>query len=402
MKRAELFLALAALGLLAILPACGTTTAAPAADDAVVAIDAADANPAETAIADAADAAASVDPLAWPVDAAGPYKCGFRIIPLTYTLPGGLGERKADIHIWYPASAATNTHPKYLDSFEDPTACTGAPLAPSPYPAGYPLLVHSHGDHGYAGNSAVLMCYMASHGWLAVAPTHVGNTLFDTPTPRPLILSLQRPLDMRKTIDTLEKLPASDELAGKIDFSRIGLSGHSYGTYTTWAVAGAKWDANVLAKHCKDGEFPDCSPELNAAVLGDLADPRIKTFVALAGNGGDVFGKGGYNAVKKHVLQMNGTLDDAGETPLYAAVTAVDLTWVDVKDGCHQLFALGNSWYGDPACKALPDAEGFKIVQTWLLAWLRAEVLDDKTQAVVDIVTGKVAVSPRVSFKHKK
>ena len=372
-------------------------TAATADDTAMP--DSADSQTGDGASPDADSTAAK--PTAWPVAAAGPYVCGFRIVQLTYTLPGTLGERTLPLHIWYPATAAEGDHPAYLGAYVDSHAYTDAPLAAPAYAGGYPLLVHSHGYQGFSGNSATYMCHLATHGWVALAPEHVGNTLVDTPPKLPLVASLQRPLDVRATLDWAAKAPATDPLAGHLDLGHVGMSGHSFGTYTVWATAGAPFDLKKIEARCLAGSWPDCTPELIAAFGGPLADPRPLTFIALAGDGGDLFVAGGRNTVKKPVLQMNGTLDDSGQTALYADVTGVDLTWVDVTGGCHQLYGLGNNIKGDPACKQLADEDGFAIVKPWFLAWLRYHVLGDRGAEVTGIVTGSVSVSPLMKFAHK-
>ena len=393
--------AFSALAVLCALAACGSQATA----DADATLDAgADANAqdvATDAAVDAAGDATSVSPLSWPVADAGPYTCGFRIVQLTYKLPGSFGSRTVPLHIWYPATQAVGEHPTYLSFITDPNAWTDAPLAAAAYPGGYPILVHSHGFEGFSGNSATYMCHLATHGWVALAPEHVGNTLVDTPSPLPLMDWLHRPLDIKAALDWAQTPTAGDPLAGHLDLAHIGMSGHSFGTYTVWAMAGATFDVAKIAADCKTGRWPDCTPELIQAFSGVLSDPRLLTFVSLAGDGSDILSTAGKNAVKRPVLQMNGTLNDSGETGLFADVTGVDLTWVDVTGGCHQLYGMGNQVNGGPECKALDDQVGFAIVKPWFLAWLRYHVLGDRSVEVASIVTGTTSVSPLMAFKHK-
>lgn len=347
-----------------------------------------------------ADAAAPLgDPLSWPVDADGPYVVGYRVLHATYTPPGGLPPRTIEVHVWYPATEPTAETPTYLGLFPDPKVFVDAPLAPSPYPAGHPVLVHSHGHKGFAGNSAELMRYVASHGWVAVAPEHLGNTLLDTPEPRPLAIYLQRPLDVRAALDLVFGLQAPDPLAGALDPDRIGMSGHSFGTYTTWAVAGATFDMAAIEAKCAAGQVGECTDGVLAAFAEDLTDPRPLVFVPMAGGRSDLFAADGLDAVTAPMLLMTGSLDQVGADALFDGISGVDLTWVEVEGGCHQLFGLGNAVLGDAGCKALPDDEGFAIVDTWLLAMLRAHALGDAS--VASILDGSAPVSPLVTVKHK-
>lgn len=395
----------ATAALLAALAACGSDPAPAAKADAAGATDTAQDDTAQddTATADAtADTATNNDPASWPVGPAGPFACGLRIVELSYNQPGGLGERKIPLYIWYPASEPKGDNPTY-EIFPDPNTFVDAPLAPPVHDGKYPVIVHSHGHQGFAGNSAFLWCHMASHGWVSLVPDHVGNRLLDTPNPRPLEVWLQRPLDMKLALDWAEAMPPSDPLSGKLRLAQVGTSGHSYGTYTAWALAGAPIDQADLAAKCKKDppKWPDCSDALVGGFPADFKDPRVVTAVAMAGDGGDIFVPGGFNAVKLPVLQMNGSLDNAGQAELYADVTGVDLTWVKVEHGCHQLYGLGNAYLGGPDCKKLADQDGFAIVRAHYLAWMRYHVLGDRTPAVVDIVTGKNKVSDLVTWQHK-
>jgi hypothetical protein len=98
---------------------------------------------------------------------------------------------------------------------------------------------------------------------------------------------------------------------------------------------------------------------------------------------------------------MSGTLDESGQDKLMTLVKNVDLTWVNVEGGCHQLYGLGNSVLGeDPGCKNLPDEEGFSLVNPWILAYARYHLLADRTQFVADLVERKVSLSPKVMVQH--
>lgn len=391
----------AALAHALVLVACGgEVAAAKSGGDASVA---SDAGLADAPGADASDASGT-GTLGGPHASAlapGPLHCGFRTVSIGYDLPLGLGKRTIPLGIWYPTAVADGPHPTYVKLFKDATAVVDAELAPALHQTGYPTLVHSHGYLGFAGNSATLFCFLASHGWVTLAPEHVGNTFLDTPPSLPMAHWVARPLDIRQTVQWAVKPPAGDALAGKLDTGHLAVSGHSFGTYTVWASAGASFDAVALAKKCTPSDWADCQPPLLSAFGPDLAEPKFKTAIALAGDGSGVFGPQGKNAVKIPVLQMNGSLDNAGQAELYDAVTAVDLTWVKVEGGCHQLYGLGNPVNGGDACKALDPAVGYQVVEAWLLSWLRVHALGEATGEAADIVSGKLAVSPLCTRKHE-
>lgn len=388
------------------LAACGADKAkASATADAGSAADSAatDAKAQQSETAGQTDTSAAAETATGPASlmGMGPLHCGHREVSIDYDLPAGFGKRTIPLHIWYPTTVTDGPHPTFIGIFKDATAVQDAALAPPLGNGGYPLLVHSHGYRGYAGNSAPVFCYLATHGYVTLAPDHIGNLLTDTPDPMPMSVWVERPLDIRQAVKWAQNPPAGDPLAGKLDLQHVAVSGHSYGTYNVWAAAGAQYDMAALQKRCKD-EWPDCQPELLAAFATPMAEPLFKTAIAMAGDGSDVFGPQGKNAVKMPLLQMNGSLDDAGEAGLYDAVTAVDLTWVKVDGGCHQLFGLGNeSVGGEPACAKLPSAEGFATIEPWILAWLRVKAFGETSGEAADIVSGKKVVSPRVTLKHK-
>ncbi|HRI68744.1 MAG TPA: hypothetical protein PK156_31160, partial [Polyangium sp.] len=222
------------------------------------------------------------DPLTWKVTEPGLYTCGHRVFELTYT-PPALPSRTIPVEVWYPSTSTDGEHPKYQGVFQDLLAYNDVPLAPTSWKSGMPVLVHSHGHKGFAGNSGRLMCHFASHGWLAVAPAHVGNLLNDTPDPRPLDIYIQRPLDLRAALDFVESLPADDELSGKMDMGHVAMSGHSFGTYTAWAIGGAPLDIANFETRCQNAEIADCTPEKLNALKGDLSDPRPQIIMPLAG-----------------------------------------------------------------------------------------------------------------------
>ena len=340
-------------------------------------------------------------PLSWSVARPGPYACGHRTLDATYAQPGGLPARTIPVHLWYPSKVAAGDHPVYRNVFPDAHAWEGVPLAPSPWPSGFPVLVHSHGYKGFAGNSARLMCYLASHGWLAAAPEHVGNTIGDTPDPLPLAVYFQRPLDVRAALDLLAAPPQGDPLEGKADLTRVAMSGHSFGVYTTWAVAGATFDAGAIKAKCDGGMVAACTDAQRAVFATDLSEKRARAVVPMAEARNDFFGAAGYDAVRVPVLLMSGSLNPVGADALFAAVTGVDLTWVDVKGGCHQLFGLGNTALGDPACQVLSDEAGFSLVNPWVLAYARYHVLADRGAEVSGLVEGSSSISPLVQAEHK-
>ena len=340
--------------------------------------------------------------LTWDPTKPGNFGCGHRTLDMTYAPPGGLPSRTIPVHFWYPTNATEGDHPKY-HSIADTVAFEGVPLAPTTWKSGLPVLVHSHGYKGFAGNSARLMCHFASHGWLAVAPEHIGNVINDTPDKLPLSVYVHRPFDIRASLDFLGTLPTGDELVGKTDMGRVAMSGHSFGTYTAWAIGGATLNADWFHSSCTKGDVTDCTDAQLAVLAGDVSDKRAQVVLPLAGAPRSEIGDASFDTAKVPVLQMSGSLNDVGDGPVFAEVSKVDLTWVDVDGGCHQLFGLGNNSFVEPGvpCSQLPDEEGFSLVNPFALSYVRYHVLADRSDPVKGIVEGTTSLSPKVHVMHK-
>jgi predicted dienelactone hydrolase len=244
------------------------------------------------------------------------------------------------------------------------------------------------------------MRYFASHGWVAIAPDHLGDMLPDNSTPKddPTIYFL-RSLDIKAALDALETLPTDDPLAGHCRTEHVFMTGHSRGTVTTWATSGAAFDMDEIRKMCADGSSfaRPCTDDEIKVFAGGLGDRRVIAGLPMAGGVGDEpgwFGMTGYNAVHKPMMLMSGSEDNPdGTARLWARLSGLDATWLNFAGGCHQLFGLGG-------CPDLPETEGFPLVNVYALAFARQALLGDTTPRVLSILGGD-SISSRVTFQHK-
>ena len=338
-------------------------------------------------------AAPTGDPLSWSFEKVGPYNVGHRSIEVTYRPPGQTADRTIPVDIFYPTLDADGEHPKYLKLFGDNDVYEDASAAPAPA-TGWPVHVYSHGSNGFGGTSSDMAHWFCSHGWVYVAPNHVGNVLGAGEGKRPVSHNYVRSTDISAALDAVEKLAAPDPLAGKLRTKRVLMSGHSYGTLTTWASSGATFDPVAIQKKCDAGEFiAPCTKEEIAVFTKGVADPRVVAGIPMAGDPSDWFMADGLDAPKKPMLLMTGSLDVNG-APVFARVTTNDFTWIDFTGGCHQLFALGG-------CSSFPEKEGWALTNSWALAFGRRYVLGDAGARTTEIVTGTAALDPRIKFQHK-
>jgi pimeloyl-ACP methyl ester carboxylesterase len=132
-----------------------------------------------------------------------------------------------------------------------------------------PVIVFSHGLGGTREGYGYLGQHWASHGYVSVHLQHIGSddTVWrGTDDPMAAMraaisnpqLALDRPADASFAMDTLAELNApGGELEGRLDLERAGIAGHSFGAFTTLAIAG-QGDTQVQRmgmESCKDDRF---------------------------------------------------------------------------------------------------------------------------------------------------
>ena len=177
----------------------------------------------------------------------------------------------------------------------------------------FPVLIFSHGLGGSREGYEYLGRYWAAHGYVSVHLQHAGSDAAvwqDKPVAE-LKTSLRqaaaqldnatnRPLDVSFAIDQLEKWNREESpLHHKLDLARLGVAGHSFGAFTTLAVAGQVF----IAPGDRETSYGD--PRVRAAIAMSSPVPARKETFDRA------FGK-----IKIPVLHMTGTEDYSpiGET----------------------------------------------------------------------------------------
>jgi len=185
--------------------------------------------------------------------ARGPFPVAVR----TASLADAVRQRPLAIEVWYPATdayAGQDLADPTRDAYEVlpglPAIHQDAVRDAVPRRGTYPLIAFSHGFGGQRRQSTFLCTHLASHGYVVAAVDHTGNTTLDVmqailgarrggSVPDPLetvreFIAL-RPLDVRFAIDRVLDGTAGG-VEALIDPSRIGVTGHSFGGWTTLAV----------------------------------------------------------------------------------------------------------------------------------------------------------------------
>jgi predicted dienelactone hydrolase len=174
----------------------------------------------------------------------------------------------------------------------------------------YPVIVFSHGAGGSETCCDGLTRHWATHGYVTIQPTHDDSAVQRRNQGEENIRFMQavrdalnkpalwesRPLDISYVLDALPSLENRvPGLAEEMDVERIGVGGHSMGSYTAEAIAGALVD---LPGH----------PGRN------FADSRVKAVLCLSPQGPGQFGlnEHSFDQVALPYLGVTGSLDSLG------------------------------------------------------------------------------------------
>ncbi|MCD6360280.1 MAG: hypothetical protein J7M38_05385, partial [Armatimonadetes bacterium] len=171
----------------------------------------------------------------------------------------------------------------------------------------YPVIIFSHGAGGSGEGYEYLSSFWASHGYVCIHPTHADSLeLRGLAWNRENAVAMvhdaltnvegwrNRVADIKLVLDSLSRLEETfAALAGKMDHSRIGMGGHSFGAWTTQAIGGV-----VL-------HFPDT----DEAVC--FADDRIAATLMLSPQGPDQMGliENSWDGYELPMMVMTGSED---------------------------------------------------------------------------------------------
>jgi predicted dienelactone hydrolase len=181
------------------------------------------------------------------------------------------------------------------------------------YPDGrgpFPVIIFSHGAGASRDNYVSLTSGWASHGYIVIQPSHADSIALRRSQGKPggwgeaLHEALadpnawqNRPQDISFLIDSLTQIQRMvPELKQTMDINSIGVGGHSFGAYTSEAIAGA------LVQLKKD------SPPVS------FADRRVTAVVAMSPQGPGQIGfvDNSWNDQHLPIMTMTGTWDYAG------------------------------------------------------------------------------------------
>jgi len=210
----------------------------------------------------------------------------------------------------------------------------------------FPIIIFSHGLGGSRDDYEYLGRHWAGRGYVSVHIQHIGSddSLWkDLPAAERvkalqqgaanLTNALNRPPDGMFAIDQLEALNAdeSSPLKGRLDLKSIGFAGHSFGGFTTLALAGETFI-------------------LPLGIIKRFEDPRIKAAIQMSApaptNRSDL--DRAFGSIKIPVMHMTGTKDFLKILPQTTAadrripfdyMSNAETCLVIFKDGDHFIFS---------------------------------------------------------------
>jgi predicted dienelactone hydrolase len=199
----------------------------------------------------------------------------------------------------------------------------------------FPVIVFSHGLGGSRESYEYLGRHWASHGYVVLHVQHQGSddkVWKGQENPASQLKkaaedrgnAIARPLDVRFALDQLTALSRQPgPLQNRVNLDAAGIGGHSFGGWTTLAVAGQTFSR------------------------GSLSDPRFKAAIAMSASVSREDPDKSYGAIRIPILHMTGTLDESpiGETTAgqrripFDHIHGADQALVIFQGGDHMVFS---------------------------------------------------------------
>jgi len=182
----------------------------------------------------------------------------------------------------------------------------------------WPLVIFSHGSGAFRASYIYWTEFLASHGFVVMACDHAGSaryTQIDGEVVKPggarstrEAMEADRPRDMTFLIDCMQRLAAGTDsrFAGRVDTSRVALTGMSFGGWATAAALEAQ-DPRVKAGIMK---CPSIAMSGKAAGVGvSLSTSRVEKqlpVMMMLGTEDTVIGEAGNEAGRVYVESHDG------------------------------------------------------------------------------------------------
>jgi len=272
----------------------------------------------------------------------------------------------------------------------------------------FPVVIFSHGLGGSRENYEYLGRHWAGCGYVSVHLQHIGSdesVWKDLPMAERgkslqkaaanLSNALERPIDGQFALNQIEKLNADETspLKGHLDLKAMAIAGHSFGGYTTLALAGQTFTLPFFQSKRYD------EPRLKAAIQMSAPAPSIRRDL-----------DGTFASIKIPVMHMTGTKDFLELLPQTTAadrripfdhMSQAETCLVIFNDGDHFVFS-GREGLPGAAERKEQDAIFHRLICTSTTAfwdaYLKGDIATKKwlLEGGCEKLLGKEA-----SFEHK-
>ena len=247
-----------------------------------------------------------------------------------------------------------------------------------------PVVLFSHGNSGMRYQSYFLTEYLTSHGYLVLAPDHVGNTFLDNDEARKPELIVRRPHDLS---DSFDWLLSQEEYQSCVDpEAGFAVIGHSFGGYTALSISGGYIDTEETAGFCADypgswlcEDVATLAAEEGAGVY-DQTDERVWATIALTPAAIETL-IGGIETIETPTLIFAGEYDtltpaDTVVRGIYDYLTQEEKYWANIKKAGHYTFTNACdilSTYPDCEDDHIAPTEAHQLINTTITAFLENE-----------------------------
>ncbi|MGK7944119.1 MAG: alpha/beta hydrolase [Microcystaceae cyanobacterium] len=206
-----------------------------------------------------------------------------------------------------------------------------------------PVVVVSHGLGSHPDDFEELGKQLASYGFFVAIPQHIGSdkeqleAMMNNYSRQLFELNdfINRPLDISYVLDELERKNQT-EFNHKLNLTKVGVLGHSFGGYTALALAGATWDFDHIKEYCDRPvwEF-NMSMLLQCQTLNlprkayNFRDQRVAAIGVMNPVNSVIFGPKGLSKVTIPIIIGAGTNDPA-TPPILEQIRT--FAWVSSQD----------------------------------------------------------------------
>jgi predicted dienelactone hydrolase len=312
---------------------------------------------------------------------------------------------------------------------------------PQGLPGPAPVVIVSHGFGAVKEDFVFLNQHLASHGYVVMAPDHVGsdlsyresylggrlNTLLSP------IEFVNRPQEISFLIDELERLvETSPEWANRLNLDQIAAIGDSLGSSTVMALAGAEITYPRLREACETDTlmlnfalYLQCRARYLPPKNYNLSDPRIKAVIAAHNLGAGLYGYEGIQKVNRPILMVSGDWDVVSPV---VTEQIFPFIWMEQTPKYMALLQVGTHFSSKPAGEGAGDVPGilmgehrdigsayYKTLTTAFLgAHLRDDVsflpylsasygdaLSEENPMTIDIITSLTAEQVELAYGRK-